>query len=100
MTAWKKDMGLAGSDLIEFVADTDADLTVALGLVLTGDGKPCVLAGIVRRAFRAPRDRALTRGSAERLVVALSSAGTVHGRGRTMPSVSTRSGASDRQCTW
>lgn len=40
MTAWKKDMGLAGSDLIEFVADTDADLTVALGLVLTGDGKP------------------------------------------------------------
>ena len=40
MTAWKKDMGLAGSDLIEFVADTDADLTEALGLVLTGDGKP------------------------------------------------------------
>jgi len=40
MTAWKKDMGLAGSDLIEFVADTDADLTEALGIVLTGDGKP------------------------------------------------------------
>ena len=40
MTAWKKDQGLAGSDLIEFVADTDADLTEALGLVLTGDGKP------------------------------------------------------------
>ena len=40
MTAWKKDMGLAGSELIEFVADTDADLTEALGLVLTGDGKP------------------------------------------------------------
>ena len=36
MTAWKKDMGLAGSELIEFVADTDADLTEALGLVLTG----------------------------------------------------------------
>ena len=40
MTAWKKDMGLAGSEMIEFVADTDADLTDALGLVLTGDGKP------------------------------------------------------------
>ena len=40
MTAWKKDQGLAGSELIEFVADTDADLTEALGLVLTGEGKP------------------------------------------------------------
>ena len=40
MTAWKKDQGLAGSDLIEFVADTDADLTDALGIMLTGDGKP------------------------------------------------------------
>jgi len=40
MTAWKKDMGLAGSELIEFVADTDADLTEALGILLTGDGKP------------------------------------------------------------
>ena len=40
MQAWKKDQGLAGSELIEFVADTDADLTKALGLVLTGDGKP------------------------------------------------------------
>ena len=35
MTAWKKEMGLAGSELIEFIADTDADLTEALGLVLT-----------------------------------------------------------------
>jgi len=40
MTAWKKDQGLAGSEMIEFVADTDADLTEALGLLLTGDGKP------------------------------------------------------------
>jgi len=40
MTAWKKDMGLAGSEMIEFLADTDAVLTEALGLVLTGDGKP------------------------------------------------------------
>ena len=40
MTAWKKHMGLAGSDMIEFLADTDASLTDALGLVLTGDGKP------------------------------------------------------------
>jgi len=35
MTAWKKDQGLAGSDLIEFVADTQASLTEALGAVLT-----------------------------------------------------------------
>jgi len=39
MTAWKKDQGLAGSEMIEFLADTDASLTVALGLVLTGEGK-------------------------------------------------------------
>ena len=29
-------MGCAGSDLIEFVSDTDADLTLALDLTLTG----------------------------------------------------------------
>jgi len=40
MTAWKKDQGLAGSDLIEFLADTQADLTMALGLELTGTDKP------------------------------------------------------------
>lgn len=39
MTAWKKDQGLAGSDAIEFLADTHGDLTEALGLVLTGEGK-------------------------------------------------------------
>ena len=36
MTAWKKDQGLAGSELIEFVADTSATLTTALDLLLTG----------------------------------------------------------------
>jgi len=40
MSAWKKDQGLAGSDLIEFVADNHACLTDALGIVLTGEGKP------------------------------------------------------------
>jgi len=40
MTAWKKDQGLAGSDLIEFLADVQADLTTGLDLVLTGDDKP------------------------------------------------------------
>ncbi len=40
MEAWKKDQGLAGSDLIEFVADVQASLTEALGIVLTGEGKP------------------------------------------------------------
>jgi len=37
MQAWKKDQGLAGSEMIEFVADTHASLTDALGLQLTGN---------------------------------------------------------------
>jgi len=36
MAAWKKDQGLAGSDLIEFAADASASLTEALDLMLTG----------------------------------------------------------------
>ena len=40
MQAWKKDQGLAGSEMIEFIADKDADLTNALGLRLTGTDKP------------------------------------------------------------
>jgi len=39
MDAWKKDQGLAGSDMIIFVADVQAQLTNALGLRLTGDDK-------------------------------------------------------------
>ena len=39
MTAWKTSQGLAGSDMIEFLADTHAELTEALDLTLTGDGK-------------------------------------------------------------
>lgn len=39
MSAWKKDQGLAASDMIEFVADVQADLTQKLGLVLTGPDK-------------------------------------------------------------
>lgn len=39
MSAWKKDQGLAASDMIEFVADAQAGLTEALNLVLTGDDK-------------------------------------------------------------
>jgi len=35
MTAWKKDQGVAGSEKIEFVADTQGDLTKALNLTLT-----------------------------------------------------------------
>jgi len=42
MTAWKKDQGLAGSDLIEFVADVQASLTEALGIVLTGEDKKSI----------------------------------------------------------
>ena len=40
MQAWKKDQGLAGSEMIEFIADKDADLTNALGIRLTGGDKP------------------------------------------------------------
>ncbi len=40
MTAWKKDQGLAGSDLIEFVADTQCALTIALDIVLTTHAGP------------------------------------------------------------
>ena len=40
MQAWKKDQGLAGSEMIEFLADKDADLTNALGIRLTGADKP------------------------------------------------------------
>jgi len=39
MDAWKKDQGLAGSDLIIFVADVQAQLCEALGILLTGEDK-------------------------------------------------------------
>ena len=46
MKAWKKDQGLAGSEMIEFVADTQAALTEALGIVLTTPGMgPCRVLG-------------------------------------------------------
>uniref|UniRef100_A0A7S0LG25 Uncharacterized protein n=1 Tax=Coccolithus braarudii TaxID=221442 RepID=A0A7S0LG25_9EUKA len=40
MMAWKKDQGLAASDHIDFVADSHAQLTDALGLVMTGADNP------------------------------------------------------------
>jgi len=49
MDAWKKDQGLAGSELISFIADNQANLTRALGITLTGAEKaaiyPCNLTG-------------------------------------------------------
>lgn len=45
MTGWKKDQGLAGSDLIEFVADTQANLTKALDIVLTSHPGPASVLG-------------------------------------------------------
>jgi len=45
MTGWKKDQGLAASDLIEFAADTQAALTEALDLVLTGNPGPAGVLG-------------------------------------------------------
>mmetsp|Transcript_6601 Transcript_6601/g.14751 ORF Transcript_6601/g.14751 Transcript_6601/m.14751 type:complete len:98 (+) Transcript_6601:307-600(+) len=45
MTGWKKDQGLAASDLIEFVADTQAKLTIALDVVLTTHAGPARVLG-------------------------------------------------------
>jgi len=45
MTAWKKQQGVDSSELIEFVADTQAALTTALDLVLTGNPGPAGLLG-------------------------------------------------------
>lgn len=39
MDAWKKDQGLAGSDLCWFIADTQQQLKEALGNQLTGEDK-------------------------------------------------------------
>jgi len=39
MEYWKKDQGLAASDLIEFVADVQAEVTDAIGIHLVGDSK-------------------------------------------------------------
>ena len=59
MNAWKKDQGLGGSDLIEFAADTSAELTVALDLV-RGYSNPTPTPNPnpnpnLRRAHRRPR---------------------------------------------
>jgi len=40
MMAWKKDQGLAGSEMIDFVADTQAAMTDALGIQMTGSANP------------------------------------------------------------
>jgi len=53
MDAWKKDQGLAGSERIEFVADTQAALTEALDLVITHPGPHHVLGGHTKRSKRA-----------------------------------------------
>lgn len=45
MTGWKKDQGIAADSLIEFVADTQAALTVALDLVLTTHPGPAGVLG-------------------------------------------------------
>ena len=76
MTAWKKHMGLAGSDMIEFLADTDASLTDALGLVLTGDGKPYGAKEGPNNAlgFHTKRCKVPMRADRTRVTVATSSA--------------------------
>mmetsp|Transcript_66986 Transcript_66986/g.111280 ORF Transcript_66986/g.111280 Transcript_66986/m.111280 type:complete len:97 (-) Transcript_66986:289-579(-) len=54
MTGWKNDQGLAGSDMIEFVADTQANLTKALDIVLTSHPGPAgVLGAQTNRGKRA-----------------------------------------------
>jgi len=52
MNAWKTDQGLAGSDLIEFVADTQAELTQALDLVISHPGPHHVLGAHTKRCKR------------------------------------------------
>merc|ERR1712039_516117 len=53
MTGWKKDQGLASSEKIEFVADTQAALTVGLDIVLTTHPGPAgVLGGHTMRCKR------------------------------------------------
>ena len=72
MSAWKKDQGLAGSDLIEMVADNHAALTEALGLLLTGEDKakiypglpPCPQASRAQESPTASRSRSHPHGSA------------------------------------
>lgn len=43
MTAWAKDQGVAGSDLIHMLGDPASELTEALGLVLNHEGPMGVL---------------------------------------------------------
>lgn len=45
MAAWKTHQGLAGSDMIEMVADTQAALTQALDIVLTTNPGPSRVLG-------------------------------------------------------
>jgi len=52
MESWKKDQGLAASELIEFVADTQAALTEALGIMLTGEGPNYALGFHTKRCKR------------------------------------------------
>ena len=64
MQAWKKDQGLLSSEMIEFIADKDADVTNACGIKLTlpearalfdkfdYDGGRTVSLDEMRRAFR------------------------------------------------
>ena len=53
MTAWKKDQGLAASELIEFVADTQAELTDALDLAISHPGPHYKLGAHTKRCKRA-----------------------------------------------
>ena len=52
MSAWKDAMGLGGSDLIEFVADTQAEITRACGLQITHPGPKSLLGAHTQRCKR------------------------------------------------
>mmetsp|Transcript_32989 Transcript_32989/g.80206 ORF Transcript_32989/g.80206 Transcript_32989/m.80206 type:complete len:80 (+) Transcript_32989:296-535(+) len=45
MTGWKKDQGVPDTSMIEFVADTQAALTVGLDIVLTTHPGPAAVLG-------------------------------------------------------
>lgn len=52
MSAWKDNQGLGGSDLIEFVGDTQAEITEACGLMITDPGPRHLLGAHTKRCKR------------------------------------------------
>mmetsp|Transcript_14003 Transcript_14003/g.29554 ORF Transcript_14003/g.29554 Transcript_14003/m.29554 type:complete len:96 (-) Transcript_14003:303-590(-) len=52
MAAWKKDQGLTSESMIEFLADTQSELTEKLGITITHPGPGSVLGAQTKRCKR------------------------------------------------